>query len=389
MAGGSKMRVWRLGVALLLAGMAAACGGNSTAVGVIVTAPGITTGSTATVVTNGTLQFAATVTGASATTVFWRICLPAAQPTIQPTNCTPVPSTASNLGTVPTTTGTGPTGYGTVTQTGLYTAPPTPPNPNSFVVMAISTISPYLNETGQVTNSYFGIANVQIDSGVRVQVTPSTATIAAGETLKFSATVTGTSNQGVSWLVEWYRRGKFVDGLDRSQRKLYGPHHNPGRHRDDHGNGRRGSDEIGHRNGDGIGGVGCDPHEHGPDHNLSGIGAAECLSYRFEFLHDRHGFCGCSGAGRNRGANDVYQRDATAGGNSGEPCWRRQDKIKFPCCGTTAAPTLPDHSPSTLRRCARPSWRSSPDSVPQNPNSSPNVTLTGGYFTPSATTVHF
>ena len=76
---------------LLLAGMAAACGGNSTAVGVIVTAPGVTTGSTATVITNGTLQFAATVTGASATTVYWRICKPAATPTTQPTNCTAIP----------------------------------------------------------------------------------------------------------------------------------------------------------------------------------------------------------------------------------------------------------------------------------------------------------
>ncbi len=36
------MKVWRLGVVLLLAGMAAACGGNSTAVGVTVTAPGVT-----------------------------------------------------------------------------------------------------------------------------------------------------------------------------------------------------------------------------------------------------------------------------------------------------------------------------------------------------------
>ncbi len=47
MAGRSEMRIGRLAVVLLLAGMAAACGGNSTAVGVIVTAPGVTSGSTA------------------------------------------------------------------------------------------------------------------------------------------------------------------------------------------------------------------------------------------------------------------------------------------------------------------------------------------------------
>jgi YVTN family beta-propeller protein len=207
------MRVWRLGVVLLLAGMAAACGGNSTTVGVTVSAPGITTGATATVITNGTLQFAATVTGASASTVFWRICLPAAQPSIQPTNCTAVPATASNLGTVPTTTGSGLTGYGTISQTGLYTAPPAPPNPNSFVVMAISTISPYLNETGQSVNAYFGIANVEIDSGVRVQVVPSTATISAGSTQQFTATVTGTTNTGVSWQVNGIAGGNSSTGF--------------------------------------------------------------------------------------------------------------------------------------------------------------------------------
>ncbi|MGA2718683.1 MAG: hypothetical protein ABSF78_06925 [Candidatus Acidiferrales bacterium] len=207
------MRVWRLGAVLLLAGMAAACGGNSTTIGVTVSAPGVTTGATATVITNGTLQFAATVTGASASTVFWRICLPAAQPSIQPTNCTAVPSTASNLGTVPTTTGSGLTGYGTISQTGLYTSPPAPPNPNSFVVMAISTISPYLNETGQSVNSYFGIANLQIDSGVRVQVVPSTATIGAGATQQFTATVTGTTNTGVSWQVNGIAGGNSSTGF--------------------------------------------------------------------------------------------------------------------------------------------------------------------------------
>jgi DNA-binding beta-propeller fold protein YncE len=222
------MRVWRLGVALLLAAMAAACGGNTTTVGVTVSAPGVSTGSTATVLTNGTLQFAANVTGASASTVFWRICLPAAQPTIQPTNCTPVPSSASTTGTIPTTTGTGPTGYGTVTQTGLYTAPPTPPNPNAFVVMAISTLSPYLNETGQSVNTYFGIANVQIDSGVRVQVFPLTATIGAGQTQKFSATVTGTTNTGVSWQVNGIAGGNSSTGFIDTNGNYTAPTTTPG-----------------------------------------------------------------------------------------------------------------------------------------------------------------
>ena len=382
------MRVWRLGVALLLAGMAAACGGNSTAVGVIVTAPGITTGSTATVVTNGTLQFGATVTGASATTVFWRICLPAAQPTIQPTNCTPVPSTASNLGTVPTTTGTGPVGYGTVTQTGLYTAPPTPPNPNSFVVMAISTISPYLNETGQVTNSYFGIANVQIDSGVRVQVTPSTATIASGETLQFSATVSGTSNQGVSWLVNGIAGGNSSTGLISPSGNYTAPTTTPG-----------GTVTI-------TATAAADPTKSGTA-TVTVSAASDAILTSMDPITTSQG--------------SALQNVYLTGSN-----FFTTDSVFVAAPGqaATAVPTtfisgtlLRAAIPATLLAAAgqdqvsvlryngsanspgplalnvtpmRPAIvASSPDSVPQNPNSSPNVTLTGGYFTPSATTVTF
>ena len=196
----------KLGAVLLLAGMAAACGGNSTAVGVTVTAPGTTAGSTATVIANGTLQFAATVTGASATTAFWRICKPAATPTTQPTNCTAIPG-------VTATSVTPLSGYGTVTQTGLYTAPPAPPDPNTFVVMAISTVSSHLNDTTGTVNTEFGIANVQIDTGVRVQVFPTSATIGAGQSIAFTATVTGTTVQTVNWLVNGIAGGNATVGF--------------------------------------------------------------------------------------------------------------------------------------------------------------------------------
>lgn len=199
-------RIGKLGAVLLLAGMAAACGGNSTAVGVIVTAPGITSGSTATVIANGTLQFAATVTGASATTVYWRVCKPAATPTTQPTNCTAIPG-------VTATSVTPLSGYGTVTQTGLYTAPPTPPDPNAFVVMAISTISSHINDTTGTVNTEFGIANVQIDSGVRVQLFPASATIGAGQNIGFTATVTGTTVRTVNWLVNGIAGGNATVGF--------------------------------------------------------------------------------------------------------------------------------------------------------------------------------
>jgi len=197
--------MWRMLAVLLLAGMAAACGGNSTAVGVIVTAPGVTTGATATVIANGTLQFSATVTGASATTVYWRICKPAATPTIQPTNCTAIPNV--------TPTGTSLTGYGTITQTGLYTAPPTPPDPNTFVVMAISTVSPDINDTTGNVNTEFGIINMEIDTGVRVQVFPTSATIGAGQTITFTANVTGTTVQTVNWSVNGIAGGEAQTGF--------------------------------------------------------------------------------------------------------------------------------------------------------------------------------
>ncbi|MGH9689579.1 MAG: hypothetical protein ACRD4C_00480 [Candidatus Acidiferrales bacterium] len=200
------MRVWwRLGAVLLLAGMAAACGGNSTAIAVTVTAPGIAAGSTATILTNGTMQFAAAVTGVSATTVYWQVCLPAASSLYQPTDCTAIPNvTPVNMKVL--------TGYGTISQTGLYTAPPTPPSPNKFVIMAISTISPYLNETNPNVNMYFGVLNALVDSGVRVQVFPSTATIGAGETFQFNASVTGTTNPGVTWAVNNNIGGDLTDG---------------------------------------------------------------------------------------------------------------------------------------------------------------------------------
>ena len=206
MAGRSESKTWRWGVLLLLTGMVAGCGGNSTAVGVIVTAPGVTSGSTATIIANGTLQFAATVTGASATTVFWRVCKPAATPTTQPTNCTAIP------GVTPSGTAVL-TGYGTITQTGLYTAPPAPPAPNSFVVMAVSTVSPHINDTAGTVNTDFGIINATIDTGVRVQVFPTTATIGPGQHIQFTANITGTTVQTVNWSVNGVAGGNAQSGL--------------------------------------------------------------------------------------------------------------------------------------------------------------------------------
>ena len=64
--------------------------------------------------------------------------------------------------------------------------------------MAISTISPYINETTGNVNTYFGIATCRSIPACECRWFPTTATIGAGETMQFTATVTGTTNQGVT-----------------------------------------------------------------------------------------------------------------------------------------------------------------------------------------------
>jgi YVTN family beta-propeller protein len=185
-----RTRLWGLGGLMLLAASVVGCGGNSTAIGVTVNGP---VSSPMTVLVNGTVQFTAAVTGSSTTTVYWQVCLPATTtstitppPVVtKPTSCTPIPSVTPAKGTTILT------GYGTITQTGLYTAPSTVPTPDNAVILATSTIN--AND--------FATFTIIIDSGIRVQVLPSTATIGPNETFQFTATVTGSTNTGVAWSV--------------------------------------------------------------------------------------------------------------------------------------------------------------------------------------------
>jgi len=168
------MRVWQIGAAIVLAACVAGCGGNSTPVGVTVTPTG-TAASPQTVVISGQQPFIATVTGTSTSTVNWFICLP-------PTNTTvtnPIPVNCGQL-----------TGFGTISSTGLYAAPPTPP-PSVFVVAAQSTVNANI----------YGLSYVLVGTGVRVSIEPNTATVAPGEKFQFSSTVSGSSNSAVTWSV--------------------------------------------------------------------------------------------------------------------------------------------------------------------------------------------
>lgn len=184
------MRLSRLGIAILLAAAAVGCGSNPTAVGVTISPAGPLT-----VIVNQTQQLSGTVTGIATTTVYWQICLPAASTTVQPTVCTPVPGVTFSGQTVLT-------GYGTITQTGLYTAPSTIPAKNSFVVMASSTAQ----------TTAFQIVTVSVDTGIRVQINPTTAAIGTGETFQFTATVTGTTNSAVTWQANGTTGGDATDG---------------------------------------------------------------------------------------------------------------------------------------------------------------------------------
>jgi DNA-binding beta-propeller fold protein YncE len=182
------MRSWSIGAVVLLAAWAAGCGGNSTSVGITITP------TPATVLLNSSLQFSSSVTGVSTTTVTWQVCLPATSsssstttpppPTTKPTTCTTIPGVATPRGNTILT------GYGVIQQNGLYTAPATLPTPNKAVILVTSTVD----------TTEFTTADLTIDSGIRVQVTPVTATIGPLESFQFTATVTGpTNNRGVSW----------------------------------------------------------------------------------------------------------------------------------------------------------------------------------------------
>lgn len=178
------MRLWGLAVAVLLALVVAGCGGGTTTIGVTISGPHV---SPMTILVGQSAQLGASVTGGSATTVFWQICLAPATAGTQPTNCTAGQGPATGC-TIPSVSSPL-TGYGTITANGLYTAPLVVPTPNNAVIVATSC----------VRSTDYGTFTVIIDSGIRVTVTPATATMAINETLQFTATVTGTTNTGVSW----------------------------------------------------------------------------------------------------------------------------------------------------------------------------------------------
>jgi YVTN family beta-propeller protein len=160
--GGKCMKGWK--AFILLAGFAvlSGCGSNGPGIAIMIT-PTATT-----VVLSGTQQFTAMVTGNSNTNVNWFVSTPGG---------TLVSGGNSTLGTI--------------SSTGLYTAPSVLPNPAMVIVTAEAAAS----------SGAMAAATVTLDSGVRVTISPTTATIGTGEVFTFSATVTGSINTAVTWAV--------------------------------------------------------------------------------------------------------------------------------------------------------------------------------------------
>jgi hypothetical protein len=129
---------------------------------------------TATVVTSLTQQFTATVGNTANTAVTWQ-----------------VNGVSGGNATV-----------GTISTTGLYTAPTSVPSSNPVTVKAIS----------QADNTKSDTATVTIVAPISVTVSPKTATVVISATQQFTATVANTSNTAATWQVNNVTGGDSTNG---------------------------------------------------------------------------------------------------------------------------------------------------------------------------------
>jgi RHS repeat-associated protein len=84
-----------------------------------------------------------------------------------------------------------PAGIGTVSSSGLYTAPASITSQQTVTITA----------TSQADSTKSATATVTLMPAVAVSVTPTTATLNAGQTQQFSASVVNTNNTAVSWSI--------------------------------------------------------------------------------------------------------------------------------------------------------------------------------------------
>jgi hypothetical protein len=99
-------------------------------------------------------------------------------------------------------------GEGTITSSGLYTAPATVPTPAQVTVMAVSQKDITKSATATVT-----VTATALPSPISVVVSPSTANVASFTTQPFSANVTGSTNTAVTWQVNGTTGGSQAFGF--------------------------------------------------------------------------------------------------------------------------------------------------------------------------------
>ncbi|HXR97043.1 MAG TPA: hypothetical protein VN709_04285, partial [Terriglobales bacterium] len=148
----------RLTIAVLAMLLLAGCGATLPEIPVVQIAPA----SAQLQAGGGTQQFTATVLNATNKSVVWKV--------------------NGSLGGSALT--------GTVSQTGLYAAPLTPPA-GAVAVEAVSVA----NANSQAS------ASITLTPAVAIALTPATATVSAGGTVQYTAVVSNTSNTGVTWAV--------------------------------------------------------------------------------------------------------------------------------------------------------------------------------------------
>src|ERR1700677_1093661 len=97
---------------------------------------------------------------------------------------------------------------GAISSTGLYTAPAAQPTPAQVTIVATSVKDPTKSGTATVT-----ITKTSQPSNVTVQVSPATVSIANYTTQLFTAPVSGSTNTGVTWLVNGQQGGSRTLGF--------------------------------------------------------------------------------------------------------------------------------------------------------------------------------
>jgi hypothetical protein len=93
-------------------------------------------------------------------------------------------------------------GGGATSTSATYTAPVTPPSPNTVTI----TVTP------QADPSKKKLANVTIQPGVGVTLSPGTATLAANHRITLTAQVFGSANSAVAWTVNGFANGTGTVG---------------------------------------------------------------------------------------------------------------------------------------------------------------------------------